>query len=61
MFQAQLFGKMAEENKNQIPIEDVTPDTFRLLKNLFYVTTVKCGYCIRCIIYMQVKNIYCLI
>ena len=33
-------GKMAEGNKNQIPIEDVTPDAFRFLKNLFYVTTV---------------------
>ena len=37
VFQAQLFGKMAEAKKDEIVIEDVTPQAFTFLKNLFYV------------------------
>ena len=37
VLQAQLFGNMQESKKDEIIIEDVTPDVFKFLKNLFYV------------------------
>ena len=37
VFQAQLFGNMAEGSKDEIVIDDITPEAFTFLKNLFYV------------------------
>ena len=37
VFQAQLFGKMAEAKTDKVVIEDITPQAFTFLKNLFYV------------------------
>ena len=35
VFRAQLYGKMTEAKSNEIIIEDITPQTFTFLKNIF--------------------------